>query len=290
MTGSWYAPVDDVARRRFDVRAAGHRLCAEWLEPAGADPAAPPLVFLHEGLGSIGQWVGRGVHVPAALARATGRRALVYDRLGFGGSDPLPAWRAPDYLYREARETLAEVLDRCGIDRAVPVGHSDGASIALLFAAAHPQRAAAVVAMAAHVIIEPVTLDGIRRARAAYHAPGSRLRASLHRHHGAKTDWMFANWADVWLSPPFAAFDMRAELPRITCPVLALQGARDEYGSPGQVALIAAGVSGPCEPWIVPDCRHVPHFQATEPVLDRIAGFVTASAAARDPAGAPGLP
>jgi len=288
MTGFWHAPANDVARRRFDVRVAGRRLRAEWLEPAGADPAAPPLVFLHEGLGSIDQWTGRGVCVPAALARATGRRALAYDRLGFGGSDPLPAARAPDYLYREAGDTLPEVLDRCGIDRAVPVGHSDGASIALLFAAACPQRAAAVVSMAAHVIVEPVTLDGIRRARAAYHAPGSRLRASLHRYHGAKTDWMFANWADVWLSPPFAAFDMRAELPRIACPVLALQGARDEYGSPEQVALIAAGVSGRCEPWILPDCRHVPHFQATEAVLDRIAGFVAGTAGPPHAAGGTG--
>ncbi len=277
MTGSWHASLDDVVRRRFDVHAAGHRLCAEWVEPAAADPAASPLVFLHEGLGSIDQWTGRGVCVPAALARATGRRALVYDRLGFGGSEPLPAPRTPDYLYAEARASLPEVLDRCGIGRAVPIGHSDGASIALLFAAACPERAAAVVSMAAHVILEPVTLDGIRRTRAAYHARGSRLRAALQRYHGAKTDLVFANWADAWLSPAFAGFDMRAELPRIVCPVLALQGERDEYGSPAQVDLIAAGVSGPCRPWIIPDCRHVPHFQATEAVLERIAGFVEGS-------------
>lgn len=270
----------DVDRRRFDVSAEGHALRAVWLEPQGGRaPGAVPLVFLHEGLGSIAQWAGNGrglgpVDVPALLVGGTGCPALVYERVGFGDSQPLPGQRPVDYLYREAWQTLPQVLDQAGIARAILVGHSDGGSIALLFAARHPGRVAALVAEAAHVIVEPVTLAGIRQARAAYHAADGRMRTALLRYHGDKTDATFSGWADVWLDPAFAAFDMRDALPDVICPSLIIQGAEDEYGTPAQVEAIAAGVAGPCETWIVPDCRHVPHFQAADRVLPRIATFI----------------
>lgn len=279
MTGP-SSPALPVDRRRFEVAAGGHRLCAEWLEPRSARAGgAVPLVFLHEGLGSIAQWTGNGrglgpVDVPAYMVGETGCPALVYERAGFGGSAPLTDQRQPDYLYREAWQALPQVLDQVGIDRSILVGHSDGGSIALLFAARNPERVVALVAEAAHVIVEDVTLAGIREARAAYHAADGRLRSALGRFHGEKTDSTFSGWADVWLDPAFAAFDMREALPGVACPSLIIQGAEDEYGTPAQVEAIAAGVAGPCETWIVPRCRHVPHFQAAEHVLPRIATFI----------------
>lgn len=258
------------------LTVGGHGLYAEWLEPAdGPVPGAPPLVFLHEGLGSVAQWTDRrGLDVPATLVAATGSPALVYDRLGFGRSDPLPGPRRPDYLYDEAWQTLPAVLDQAGIDRALPVGHSDGATIALLFAARFPDRAAALVGEAAHVFVEDVTLDGIRDASRRYRASNGTLKAALTRYHGTKTDATFAGWADVWLEPEFRAFDMVDRLAAIACPVFALQGDGDEYGSPAQLTAIRDGVSGPVETWLVPRCRHVPHFQAADRVLPRIAAFV----------------
>ena len=271
-----------VTREPLTLQIGPHRLGAEWVRPAGAAAGKAPIVFLHEGLGSIAQWTGRApdgelIDFPARLARATGRDAFLYDRLGFGRSDPLPADRRPDYLYREAWDTLPRVLDAAGINRAVLFGHSDGASIALLFAARFPQRTVAVISEAAHVFIEEVTLEGIRKARAAYHAPNSKLKAAMVRYHGAKADMTFRNWADVWLSPAFTSFDMTAELPSIRCPVLAIQGDGDEYGTEAQPAAIAEGVGGPVETWLITHCGHIPHIQADERVLPRIHGFVEAS-------------
>lgn len=262
-------------RTPMSLAVRGHRLNALWLEPAdGRAPGAVPLVFLHEGLGSIEQWRKGPLDVPAWLVADTGCPALVYDRLGFGGSDPLPARRRPDYLYEEAWQSLPAVLDAAGIERAILIGHSDGASIALLFAAGCPDRTAGLVSEAAHVIVEPETVAGIEAARVAWQAPDGRLRAGLTRYHGAKTEALFGGWADVWLTEEFRRFDMRDQLPKIAAPVLAIQGDGDEYGSPAQLDLIATGVSGPVETWLVSDCRHIPHFQAAARVLPRISGFV----------------
>ncbi len=267
-------PETDMDRRPLTLRAGGATLNALWLEPSVRRSDAQPLVFLHEGLGSITQWTGRGIDAPARLAAATGRPALVYDRQGYGRSDPLVEPRHPRYLYDESWTMLPEVLDSAGIDRAILIGHSDGGSIALLFAARYPDRTAGVVSEAAHIIVEEVTLAGIRVAKQAYEAPDGRLAAALRRHHRDQSDAVFAAWADAWLSPEFADFDMGDELPRIVAPVLAIQGESDEYGTPRQLELIAEGVAGAVETWLVPDCAHVPHHQAADRVLPRIAAFV----------------
>jgi len=269
---------DSVPLRRSEgfARVDGHSLYWQRLDPPGS-AGRLPLLLLHEGLGSVAQWTRRGVDVAARLAEATGHPVLAHDRLGFGRSDALPAPRRDDYLYQEGREALPRVLDALGVDRAGLVGHSDGGSIALIFAASHPDRTAWAVTEAAHVIVEDETLAGIAVAHAAFHAPDSRLRAVLARYHGDKTDFTFANWAELWPTPGFRSFDMRDALPSIRCPVLAIQGAEDEYGTPAQLDAIRAGVSGPCETWLVPDCRHAPHFEAAERVLPRIAAFAVAN-------------
>ncbi|HRD49451.1 MAG: alpha/beta hydrolase [Candidatus Competibacter sp.] len=258
-----------VQRQRFDLYAAGHRLHAERLFPIRA-AAGPTLVFLHEGLGSIGQWR----NFPAQLCTLTGLPGLIYERWGFGRSDPLTGPRPRDYLHREAENSLPEVLAACGIaDPPILFGHSDGGSIALLFAAAYPGRTHAVISEAAHVFIEEVCLVGIRAARATYEQ--GNLREGLCRYHGANTDSMFRGWCDTWLRPDFRDWNMTAELPRITCPVLIIQGEEDEYGTRAQVDTIATGVSGSAEVLWLPDCAHVPHHQAPDAVLNAAGRFIS---------------
>jgi pimeloyl-ACP methyl ester carboxylesterase len=231
-------------------------------------PDAPPLVFLHEGLGSIAQWRD----FPGALCEAAGRPGLVYERFGYGGSaPPPPGARTPRYLHVEA-DRLVGVLDALRIARADLVGHSDGGSIALLAGARQPARFGRIVTMAAHVLVEDVTLAGIRAAQLTY--AGTDLRARLMRYHGEGTDALFRAWADTWLSAPFRAWNIEGELRTLTAPVLAVQGEGDEYGTLDQLARIKAAVGGPCATWAVPKASHHPHFQARAEVLDRLAAFL----------------
>jgi pimeloyl-ACP methyl ester carboxylesterase len=210
--------------------------------------------------------------VPEAVCAASGRRGLVYDRRGYGESDdyPTPVW-PKDYLIAETGY-LPPLLDALGIERAVLMGHSDGASLALLAAALAPDRVAGVISEAAHIFVEEITLTGIRAAVAAYESAG--LREKLARFLGPRTDSVFRRWADTWLSAEFRDWNIEAHLPRIACPLLALQGADDPYGAPAQVEGIARGVSGPVETALLPDCGHIPHFQAREATLSRTLAFL----------------
>lgn len=251
----------------FYLTAAGHRLRARWIgEPAARDQRV--LVFLHEGLGSIPQWKD----FPAALCEATGLPGLVYERWGFGGSEALVLPRAKDYLAREAEDALPEVLAACGVTHPVLIGHSDGGSIALLYAAAYPNRAEACVTLAAHVFVEEVTRAGI--AAVVAHWRAGDLHARLAKYHGANTEATFRGWAETWLDPGFRDWNVEHRLPAIACPALVIQGADDEHGTPAQVDAIAAGVSGPVETWMIPDCGHSPHIERPEAVRARIAGFI----------------
>jgi pimeloyl-ACP methyl ester carboxylesterase len=248
------------------VKAAGHRLRAKRIGEARRD--LPTLVFLHEGLGSIPQWRD----FPDALCAATGCPGLVYERWGYGGSDPLVLPRPDDFLEREAEQVLPEVLEACAIERPILIGHSDGGTIALLYAAAFPERPLAVITEAAHVVLDEVTLAGI--AGVVRWWEGGDLRARLERYHGANTEAMFRGWSETWLRPRRRAWSINARLARITCPVLAIQGADDEHGLPAQLQAIVQGVAGPAQGFMVPDCGHVPHHQAREVVLARMAAFI----------------
>lgn len=251
---------------QYDVaRVDGNRLRCRRI--AGGDPA---IVFLHEGLGSITQWRD----FPDALCAATGLAGLVYERLGHGGSDPVNLPRPDDFLVVEAERTLPALLDLFGIDRPALLGHSDGGSIALLFAAAFPKRPRACITVAAHVFLEPATEAALAAAAAAYATTD--LRARLERHHGANTDAMFRGWNETWRRLAPRGWSMTDRLERVTCPVLAVQGLDDEHGTPAQVAAIAGGVSGPAESFLIPGCGHVPHVQAHDALVARAAAFLKA--------------
>jgi pimeloyl-ACP methyl ester carboxylesterase len=247
------------------VTAAGYRL---QLRRIDGPPEAPPLVFLHQGLGTIGIWGD----VPDVLCQATGCRGLVYERAGYGASDPRPLpW--PDYVFeQEAEIVLRDLLEALGVDRPVLIGHSDGATIALLYAAAYPERVRAVITEGAHVIMDELTLAGVSALQRAWHEGD--LRAELEQLHGAGAEALFRGWCGTWLAPARRTWSITERLARIRCPVLAIQGEGDEYGLPAQLDAITRGVAGPAERLFVANCGHDPHDQARELVLERMAAFV----------------
>ncbi len=232
------------------------------------DPGAMTIVFLHEGLGSITQWRD----FPDALCAASGMAGLVYERLGHGGSDPVALPRPDDFLRIEAEQVLPALLDALGIARPILFGHSDGGSIALLFAAAFPARPAACVTVAAHVFLEPATRSALGAAAEAFATTD--LKQRLARHHGANTETVFRAWNETWLRLAPGGWSMADRLKLVTCPVLAVQGEVDAHGTRAQVDAIVSGVSGPAESFLIPGCGHVPHIEARESLLARSAAFV----------------
>ncbi len=209
---------------------------------------------------------------PDRLAAATGCGALVYSRTGYGGSDPLRGPRPVHYMHDEALEMLPAVLDHFELDHAVLFGHSDGASIALIHAGAHPRSVRALVVEAPHVFVEPVSVEGITRITADYET--TRLKERLARHHGDNADSMFRGWSDVWLSPGFRQWNLEEYLPAIECPVLVVQGEDDQYGTQKQVDAIVTQVGGPAESLILPGCGHSPHSERPEEVLGASTRFI----------------
>lgn len=259
----------DITAAETDVPLNGYTLRVQTLRvPNRAADARPWLVFLHDSLGCITLWRD----FPTRLALATGHHALVYDRRGYGQSAAFSDEpRTTAYLAAEA-PVLRQLLDACQIKQAILFGHSDGGSIALLAAVHYPERIAAVVTEGAHVFVEELTLAGIRAARQQYH--GTTLPERLARYHGAKTDAVFRAWADTWLAPAFRSWNIEAELPRIQCPVLVLQGENDEYGTVAQVEAIASQVSGPAQAVLLPGAAHTPHKEAADETLRLAADFV----------------
>jgi pimeloyl-ACP methyl ester carboxylesterase len=237
-----------------------------------ADPRLPLIVFLHEGLGSLSMWRD----FPQALCAAVGCRGLVYSRPGYGRSTP----RAPDeawgldFMHRQAREVLPALLAALHIDTAAQppwlFGHSDGGSIALLYAAIFPGRVAGAVLLAPHILVEDLSLTSIAQARQAY--LDTDLRGKLARHHD-DPDSAFWGWNDIWLHPPFRHWSIVDEICAITCPLLAMQGVDDQYGTLEQINGIARRVPG-TELRALADCGHSPHRDQPEAVIAAAAAFI----------------
>ena len=245
------------------VSVGGRRIEVERI-PAGL-PGRPPLVFLHEGLGSVAMWRD----FPARVAHACGCDAVTYSRHGYGRSAPLEGPRGVRYMHDEALVALPDVLRAAGVVRPVLVGHSDGGSIALIHAGAgHP--VAGLVLLAPHVFVEDVSIASIAAAGRAFDRTD--LRARLARYHD-DVDSAFRGWNDIWLHPDFRAWNIEAYLRRIACPVLAIQGEDDEYGTMEQVRRIAAQAPD-VDVLALADCRHSPHRDQPEAVIDAITRFV----------------
>ena len=255
-----------------NIAVDGMSLECRWVGAAAA--GRPCLVLLHEGLGSVSLWRD----FPDRLAQHTGLAVFAYSRRGYGGSDGIELPRPLDYLDREAA-LLPDVLNAAGIERAVLVGHSDGATIALAHAATAPADTVAVVAMAPHSFVEDIALDGIRAAKAAYLA--GPLRDRLARHHGDQVDSTFWGWNNAWLDPGFTCLNLRSRLSAIQLPLLVIQGEDDEYGTSRQVEAIVTAIPG-ARPLLLPHCGHSPQRDQAETVLTAIGEFV-AGICARPP-------
>jgi pimeloyl-ACP methyl ester carboxylesterase len=252
-----------------EIDWAGRRVAIEhaWV---GAASARPTIVFLHEGLGSVSMWRD----FPQRLCAACGCRGLVYSRPGYGRSTPRrpdERWQS-DFMHRQADEVLPALQRALGLDgeRLVLLGHSDGGSIALLHAARH--AVAGVVVMAPHILVEPVSVASIEKARVAYET--TELRARLARHH-ADPDSAFYGWNDIWLAPAFRDWNIAAELGAITCPLLAIQGFDDEYGTMAQIDGIAARVPQ-TQRLKLERCGHSPHRDQPDQVIAAVRDFVAA--------------
>jgi pimeloyl-ACP methyl ester carboxylesterase len=242
----------------------GRRIEYRFVQPGSSNGV--DLVMLHEGLGSVSMWR----EFPEQLAHETGCRILVYSRYGYGRSTPLDAPRQVDYMHEEARIWLPAILARLGVRRPVLFGHSDGASIAMIHAAGSAGAVAGIIAMAPHVKVEDITVRSIDAAKSAYLETD--LRERLGRHH-EDVDSAFWGWNRIWLEPPFRDWSIEALLPSIRCPILAIQGEDDEYGTMEQITSIARAVPH-AKLLALPACRHSPHRDQPQAVLGAAREFV----------------
>lgn len=252
------------------IEALGRQLNIEYRLIAPENQDADLIVFLHEGLGSTSMWKDW----PDQLCQQLGCRGLVYSRYGYGQSTARP----PDekwpvhYMHDQAREALPALLNALGLSDELPIfyGHSDGASIALLYAAMYPDRTKAIIVAAPHIFVEDISISSISQAREAY--LNTDLRERLGRYH-QNVDSAFWGWNDIWLNPEFRHWNIEEYLPKIKCPLLVIQGEDDEYGTLDQVQGIKR-IATQAQLCIIGACRHSPHKDQPEKVNREIAEFL----------------
>ena len=244
----------------------GHRLETAWIAPARPD--RPTIVMLHEGLGSVALWKD----FPERLAAATGAGLLIYSRYGHGASTLLEGDRPVDYMHHEAEVVLPAMLEHFKIERPILFGHSDGGSIALIYAGFRPDGVAGLILEAPHVFVEDLTVASIAQVKELYRTAD--LAGRLRRYHHS-VDQTFWGWNNIWLDPLFKLWNIEAYLPAIRCPILAIQGEDDEYGTRTQLDAIAAATPA-TEIVLLPACGHSPHRDQAAAVLERSTAFIAA--------------
>ncbi len=228
----------------------------------------PTIVFLHDSLGCVELWRD----FPKRIADACQCNVLIYDRLGYGKSDPMPTYIRPvNYLELEA-DVLNDLLENLKIENAILFGHSDGGSIALIAASKYPNRIKMVICEAAHIFVEEITLNGIREAVKAYQ--NTNLPERLQKYHGNKTETIFKAWTETWLRNDFRNWNIQDFLPEIKSPLLFIQGEKDEYGTLDQVEKTINAVSGKAEKYIIPNAGHTPHKETPEIAIEKIVAFI----------------
>jgi len=248
------------------VRIDGYRLEHRWIGPPAG--RRPTLVFLHEGLGSVSLWRD----FPDRVCDCTGCSGLVYSRAGHGASDARLDARSPCFMHHDALVVLPQVLQAFEIEDAIFVGHSDGASIAIIAAGMGAVAPRGLILEAPHVFVEQLTIESITRTVERYRTTD--LRDRLARHHGANVDALFEDWTRVWLSPEFASWNIEACLAGLNRPTLVIQGEDDEYGTAEQVNAIARALGENCEVLMLPDCRHTPHADQRAAVEEAMVRFI----------------
>jgi pimeloyl-ACP methyl ester carboxylesterase len=250
----------------MSITVNGARIEAEWHGPRPDE--APTLVLLHEGLGCVAMWRD----FPRALSRRTGYGVLVYSRPGYGRSDPLPRPRALSYMDREAFDILPAVLDQAGVRKTILVGHSDGASIATIYAGGRQDfRVRGLVLMAPHFFVEDLSIRSIVAAKEAYERGD--LRERLARYHGLNVDTAFTVWNAAWLDEGSRDWRLDERLGHVRVPILIVQGLDDQYGTVAQLALTEQETYCPVETLVLEGCRHSPHLDQPEATLSAVAEF-----------------
>jgi pimeloyl-ACP methyl ester carboxylesterase len=245
----------------------GRRLEFTWVPPRRAD--LPTLVLLHEGLGCVAMWRD----FPELLAAQTGAGVFTYSRAGYGTSQAAELPRPVRYMHDEALTVLPQLLAQAGIRRSVLIGHSDGASIALIYAGGGARDdVQGLVAIAPHVFNEQLSVDSIRHAATLYETTD--LREKLARHHGAQVDAAFRGWNDVWLHKEFRHWNIEEYLDAIYVPVLLIQGEQDQFGTHLQLQAIERRVGGPRRTLLLPECGHSPHRDQPQATQNAVAEFV----------------
>lgn len=252
------------------INTPGGRLHARQWASSTAAAAQPPIVLLHDSLGCVALWRD----FPQRLAQATGRRVIAYDRLGFGRSDPYPGALEPGFIQHEAHGGFAALVEQFEVGRFVVLGHSVGGGMAASIAAAYPDRCVGLITESAQAFVEERTREGIRAAQAQFAEAGQMGR--LEKYHGDKAQWVLDAWVNTWLSPAFAQWCLDDALLAVRCPVLAIHGMEDEYGSTAQPERIVTLAGAPARLALLPRCGHVPHREQEAAVLDAVSTFVAA--------------
>jgi pimeloyl-ACP methyl ester carboxylesterase len=249
------------------VYAGGHRLEYKWVGPAPDE--IPTIVFLHEGLGCVEMWRD----FPEQVGETTGYGALVYSRAGYGKSDPTRGPRPVEFMHDEALKVLPEVLESFRIRDAILFGHSDGGSIALIYAGSgKATNVRALVLEAPHVFVEPISIESITAAKQNYEHGA--LRPGLEKYHGSNVECAFRGWNDIWLNPQFRSWNIESYLPGLKVPALVIQGEQDQYGTLRQIKAIQDSSGGPVETLVLSECGHSPHRDQPKAVLDSVRSFV----------------
>ncbi len=254
-----------VTRDHWIETPAGRLFARRWTPP---EAAGNPIVLMHDSLGCVALWRD----FPELLAARTGREVIAYDRLGFGESDPNARVLDPGFVAEEAESGFVPLCEQLGIDRLVLFGHSVGGGMAAVCAARFPGACEALITESAQAFAEERTLSGIRDARDGFARPGQMER--LARYHGDKAGWVLSAWVDTWLSEPFRGWSLDPVLPDVRCPLLALHGEDDEYGSRAHPDRFVALSGGEARALLIPGCGHVPHKEKPEVVLKAVADLL----------------
>lgn len=228
---------------------------------------ADTIVFLHDSLGCITLWRD----FPKRLSEKTNCNILIYDRLGYGKSGGFLKTERDHFYMEDEADMLNAILSELSIENPIIFGHSDGGSIALIFAGKY-QKAKAIITVGAHIFVEEITLEGIRVAEQAYKT--TNLKEKLEKYHGDNTEALFHAWTDTWQNESFRNWNIEHFLPGIVCPALIIQGEEDEFGTLKQVERTVAQISGRAEAFVIPNAKHTPHKEVPDVVLDKCVDFI----------------